>query len=133
MTILELGLRVILQEHSKDFTDSLLARGIDVEKQHWEHEAVEYNAKAGAEILAIYAQQEGTQYLRIILDGLQKRDYFSTMAYIYIISECNHRLPPYWIIQHAIDEKLLEEYGSCLEEMLPAYMAMLPADKEYSV
>ena len=37
MTILESGLRVILQEHSKDFTDSLLARGIDVEKQHWKH------------------------------------------------------------------------------------------------
>ena len=133
MTILESGLRVILQEHSKDFTDSLLARGIDVEKQHWEHEAVEYNAKVGAEILAIYAQQEGTQYLRTILDGLQKRDYLSTMAYIYIMSECSHRLPPYWIIQHAIDERLLEEYCSCLEEMLPAYMAMLPADKEYSV
>lgn len=128
MTILESGLRVILQEHSKDFTDSLLARGIDVEKQHWEHEAVEYNAKAGAEILAIYAQQEGTQYLRIILDGLQKRDYFSTMAYIYIMSECSHQLPPYWIIQHAIDEKLLEEYCACLEEMLSAHMAVLPAD-----
>lgn len=83
MTILESGLRVILQKHSEDFTDSLLARGIDVEKQHWEHEAVEYNAKAGAEIFAIYAQQEGTQYLRTILDGLQKKDYFSTMAYIY--------------------------------------------------
>lgn len=133
MTILELGLRVILQEHSKDFTDSLLARGIDVEKQHWEHEAVEHNAKAGAEILAIYAQQEGAQYLRTILDGLQKRDYFSAMAYIYIISECRHRLPPYWIIQHAIDKRLLEEYCFCLEEMLPAYVAVLPADKEYSV
>lgn len=118
MTILESGLRVILQEHSEDFMDSLLARGIDVEKQHWEHEAVEYNAKASAEILAIYAQQEGTQYLRTILDGLQKRNYFSTMAYICIMSECSHRLPPYWIIQHAIDENLLREYCLALQEEL---------------
>ena len=130
MTILESGLRVILQEHSKDFTDSLLARGIDVKKQHWEHEAVEYNAKAGAEILVIYAQQEGAQYLCTILDGLQKRDYLSTMAYIYIMSECSHRLPPYWIIQHAIDEKLLEEYCAYLEEMLSAHMTVLSVDGE---
>lgn len=130
MTILESGLRVILQEHSKDFTDSLLARGIDVEKQRWEHEAVEYNAKAGAEIFAIYAQKEGIQYLHTILNGLQRKDYLPTMAYIYVMSECSHRLPPYWIIQHAIDKRLLEEYCSCLEEMLPAYMAAMPVNGE---
>ena len=130
MTILELGLRVILQEHSKDFTDSLLARGIDVEKQHWKHEAVEYNAKAGAEILSIYAQKEGIQYLHTILNGLQRKDYLATMAYICITSECSCRLPPYWIIQHAIDEKLLEEYCSCLVEMLPAHVAALSVDGE---
>lgn len=130
MTILELGLRVILQEHGKDFTDSLLARGIDVEKQHWEHEAVEYNAKAGAEILAIYAQKEGIQYLHTILNGLQRKDYLPTMAYIYVMSECSHRLPPYWIIQHAIDEKLLEEYCVCLEEMLSGHMVVLSVGEE---
>ena len=128
MTILETGLRVIVQEHSKDFTESLLARGIDVEKQHWKHEAVEYNAKAGAEILSIYAQKEGIQYLHTILNGLQRKDYLATMAYIYVTSECSHRLPPYWIIQHAVDEKLLEEYCTCLEEILPTHMAMLPAN-----
>lgn len=110
--------------------ESLLARGIDVEKQHWEHEAVEYNAKAGAEILAIYAQKEGVQYLYTILDGLQRKDYLSTMAYIYVMSENSHRLPPYWIIQHAIDEKLLEKYCACLEEKLPTYMAALAVGEE---
>lgn len=103
-------MKVILQEHSEDFTDSLLARGIDVEKQLWEHNAVEYNAKAGAEILSIYAQKAGIQYLHTILNGLQRKNYLSTMAYIYVMSECSHRLPPYWIIQHVIDEKLLENY-----------------------
>ena len=128
MTILESGLRVILQEHSEDFMESLFAGGIDVEKQDCKHEAVEYNAKAGAEILSIYAQKEGIQYLHTILNGLQRKDYLSTMAYIYTMSECSHRLPPYWIIQHAIDERLLEEYCSCLEEMLPAYAAALSVD-----
>lgn len=128
MNILEIGLKAILQEHSEDFTDSLFARGIDVEKQLWEHEAVEYNAKAGAEILAIYAQKEGIQYLHTILNGLQRKDYLSTMAYIYVMSECSHRLPPYWIIQHAIDEKLLEECCICLEEMMLTYVASLPTN-----
>lgn len=130
MTILESGLRVILQEHSEDFKESLFARGIDVEKQDWKHEDVEYNAKAGAEILAIYAQKEGIQYLHTILNGLQRKDYLSTMAYIYVMSECSHRLPPYWIIQHAIDEKLLEEYCDCLEEMLSAHMVALSVGEE---
>lgn len=109
MKILEIALQVILQEHHRDFTDSLLAGGIDAEKQTWDHVAVMYNAKVGADILSIYAQREGIQYLYIILDGLQRREYRLTMAYIYIMSECSHRLPPYWIIQHAIDEKLLEK------------------------
>jgi len=128
MTILETGLRVIVQEHSKDFTESLLARDIDVEKQNWDHAVVAYNAQAGAEFLSIYAKKEGLQYLYAILDGLKRKDYLSTMAYIYVTSECSHRLPPYWIIQHAVDEKLLEEYCICLEEILHTHMAMLPAN-----
>ena len=40
------------------------------------------------------------------------------MAYIYIVSECNFRLPPYGIIQHAIDDRLLEEYYLALQEEL---------------
>lgn len=91
---------------------------------------MEYNAKAGAEILSIYAQKEGIQYLHTILNGLQRKDYLATMAYICITSECSCRLPPYWIIQHAIDEKLLEEYCSCLVEMLPAHVAALSVDGE---
>ena len=122
MTILESGLRVILQEHSEDFMESLFAGGIDVEKQDWKHEAVEYNAKAGAEILSIYAQKEGLQYLYAILDGLKRKDYLSTMAYICITSECSYRLPPYWIIQHAVDEKLLEEYCNLLKVILTVYI-----------
>ena len=118
MTILESGLRVILQEHSEDFMESLFAGGIDVEKQDWKHEAVEYNAKAGAEILSIYAQKEGIQYLHTILNGLQRKDYLSTMAYIYIVSECNYHFSPYGIIQHAIDDRLLEEYCLALQEEL---------------
>ena len=128
MTILESCLRVIVQEHSKDFTESLLARDIDAEKQNWDHATMAYNAQAGAEFISIYAQKEGLQYLYAILDGLKRKDYLSTMAYICITSECSYRLPPYWIIQHAVDEKLLEEYCTYLEEMLPAHMDVLSDD-----
>lgn len=98
MNILEKGLKTILQEHSEDFMESLLAGGIDVKKQNWDHAAVAYNAQVGAEFLSIYAQKEGLQYLYAILDGRWRKDYLSTMAYICVTSECSHRLPPYWII-----------------------------------
>lgn len=130
MKLLELALQVILQEHHEDFTDSLLAGGIDVEKQTWDHAAVMYNAKASADILSIYAQREGIHYLYTILDGLQRGEYRSVMVYIYLMSERRHWLPPYWMIQHAIDEKLLEEYCICLKEILPACIALLSAGKK---
>lgn len=40
MKILEIALQVILQEHHEDFTNSLFAGGIDMEKQTWDRAAV---------------------------------------------------------------------------------------------
>ena len=74
------------------------------------------------DLLSTNAEREGNQYLRIILDGLRREEYLSTMAYIYIVSECNYGFPPLGIIQHAIDEKLLREYCTCLKEILPAFI-----------
>lgn len=74
------------------------------------------------ELLLAEGEREGGQYLHIILDGLRKEEYLSTMAYIYIMSGCNDGLPPLGIIQHAIDEKLLKEYCICLKEIFPAYI-----------
>ena len=129
MTILETGLRVIVQEHSKDFTESLLARDIDVEKQNWDHAVVAYNAQAGAEFLSIYAKKEGLQYLYAILDGTTREKITSPRWPTSMLHQnAATGLPPYWIIQHAVDEKLLEEYCTCLEEILPTHMAMLPAN-----
>ena len=52
------------------------------------------------------------------------------MAYICIVSECNYGIPSLGIIQHAIDEKLLEEYCACLKEILPAYIRRIPINKK---
>lgn len=81
-----------------------------------------YNSKVSADILSAHAQREGIQYLYNILDGLKRGEYLSVMAYIYAVAECSHRLPPYGIIQHAIDEKLLEEYCNLLKVILPVYI-----------
>lgn len=121
-SILELGLKAILEEQRETLTDSLLAVGIDVESGTWDHAKVVWNAQRSMNLLSTDAEREGIQYLRIILDGLKKEEYLSTMAYIYIVSECNDGLPPLGIIQHAVDEKLLKEYCVCLKEMLPAYI-----------
>lgn len=120
--ILELGLKTILEEQRETLTDSLLAAGIDVESGTWNHAKVMRNAQSSMAILLAEGEREGNQYLRIILDGLRREEYLSTMAYIYIVSECNYGFPPLGIIQHAIDEKLLEEYCACLKEIMPAYI-----------
>lgn len=83
---------------------------------------VVWNAQRSMELLLAEGEREGGQYLYIILDGLGKEEYLSTMAYIYIVSECNYGLPPLGIIQHAINEKLLKEYCICLKEIFPAYI-----------
>ncbi len=116
--ILELGLKAILEEQRETLTDSLLAACIDVESGIWDHAKVVWNAQRSMELLSIDAEREGSQYLRIILDGLKKEEYLSTMAYIYIVSECNDGVPPLGIIQHAIDAKLLKEYCVCLKEII---------------
>lgn len=120
--ILELGLKAILEERRETLADSLLAAGIDVESRTWDHAKVVWNVQRSMDILSTDAEREGNQYLRIILDGLKKEEYLSTMAYIYIVSECNYGLPPLGIIQHAINEKLLKEYCICLKEIFPAYI-----------
>lgn len=120
--ILELGLKAILKEQRETLADSLLAVGIDVESRTWDHAKIVWNAQRSMDLLSTDAEREGIQYLRSILDGLKKEEYLSTMAYIYIVSECNYGLPPLGIIQHAIDEKLLKEYCICLKEILPAYI-----------
>lgn len=130
MKILELGLKAILSEQREFLLDSLLAGGIDVMNQKWDHTAVMHNAELSVGILLVYAQREGPQFLRIIRDGLQRGEYLSTMAYIYIMAECSHRLPPYWSIQHAVDEKLLEEYCICLKEIVYTYTDASSADRK---
>lgn len=124
MIILELGLKAILEEQREILIASLLAGGIDVEGGKWDHEKVVYNAKQSVDILLSQAERESGPYLHIILDGLKKGEYLSTMAYIYIVSECNFRLPPYGIIQHAIDEKLLKEYCISLQKELLTTMQL---------
>lgn len=118
VSILELGLKAMLEERREDLLDSLLAAGIDVEKGTWDHAKVVRNAKRSMDFLLDQAEWESGPYLHVILDGFKKGDYLSTMAYIYIVSECNYHFSPYGIIQHAIDDRLLEEYCLALQEEL---------------
>ena len=122
VSILELGLKALLEERREDLLDSLLAAGIDVEKGTWDHAKVVRNAKRSMDLLLDQAEQESGPYLHVIFDGFKKGDYLSTMAYIYIVSECNYHFPPYGIIQHAIDDRLLEEYCLALQNELLAAM-----------
>lgn len=122
MKILDLGLKAILEEQREPLLESLLAGGIDLKSGKWDHVKVVYNSKVSADILLAHAQREGIQYLYNILDGLKRGEYLSVMAYIYAVAECSHRLPPHGIIQHAIDEKLLEEYCNLLKVILPVYI-----------
>lgn len=127
VSILELGLKAMLEERREDLLDSLLAAGIDVEKGTWDHAMVVRNAKRSMDLLLDQAERESGPYLYVILDGFKKGDYLSTMAYIYIVSECNYHFPPYGIIQHAIDDRLLEEYCLALQEEL---FAIIESDAE---
>lgn len=73
--ILELGLKAILEKQRETLTDSLLAAGIDVESETWDHAKVIWNAQRSMDLLSADAEREGNQYLRIILDGLRKEEY----------------------------------------------------------
>ena len=64
----------------------------------------------------------GNPFQYNILDGLARRAYLSVMAYVYVVEECGHRLPPYGVIQHAIDKKLLEAYCNLLKIIFPVYI-----------
>lgn len=74
--ILELGLKAILEEQRETLTDSLLAAGIDVESGTWNHAKVIRNAQRSIAILLAEGEREGNQYLRIILDGLKRKNIF---------------------------------------------------------
>ena len=69
VSILELGLKALLEERREDLLDSLLAAGIDVEKGTWDHAKVVRNAKRSMDILLAQAERESGPYLYVILDG----------------------------------------------------------------
>lgn len=118
MRILNYGLKTILSEHQEDFTDSLFESGIDVEKKIWDHKTIVNNAGRCADILKSYMDYQNPEFFPIILNGIQEKRYFSIMAYIFFAAECQHAPPPYGTIQHAIDDKLLEEFCIALQEEL---------------
>ena len=109
MRILNYGLEMLLSKRHEDFIDYLFEDEIDVEKGVWSHDVVVNNAKQCAELLTLYGESQTSEFFSIILNGLQDKRYFDIMAYIFFAAECRHSPPPNSIIQHAIDERLLEE------------------------
>ena len=110
MRILNYGLEMLLSKRHEDFIDYLFEDEIDVEKGVWSHDVVVNNAKQCAELLTLYGESQTSEFFSIILNGLQDKRYFDIMAYIFFAAECRHSPPPNSIIQHAIDERLLEEF-----------------------
>lgn len=110
MRILNYGLEMLLSKRHEDFIDYLFEDEIDVEKGFWSHDVVVNNAKQCAELLTLYGESQTSEFFSIILNGLQDKRYFDIMAYIFFAAECRHSPPPNSIIQHAIDERLLEEF-----------------------
>ena len=110
MRILNYGLEMLLSKRHEDFIDYLFEDEIDVEKGVWSHDVVVNNAKQCAELLTLYGESPTSEFFSIILNGLQDKRYFDIMAYIFFAAECRHSPPPNSIIQHAIDERLLEEF-----------------------
>lgn len=110
MRILNYGLEMLLSKRHEDFIDYLFEDEIDVEKGVWSHDVVVNNAKQCAELLTLYGESQTSEFFSIILNGLQDKRYFDIMACIFFAAECRHSPPPNSIIQHAIDERLLEEF-----------------------
>lgn len=110
MRILNYGLEMLLSKRHEDFINYLFEDEIDVEKGVWSHDVVVNNAKQCAELLTLYGESQTSEFFSIILNGLQDKRYFDIMAYIFFAAECRHSPPPNSIIQHAIDERLLEEF-----------------------
>ena len=110
MRILNYGLEMLLSKRHEDFIDYLFEDEIDVEKGVWSHDVVVNNAKQCAELLTLYGESQTSEFFSIILNGLQDKRYFDIMAYIFFAAECRHSPPSNSIIQHAIDERLLEEF-----------------------
>lgn len=120
MRILNYGLEMLLAKRHEDFIDSLFEDEIDVEKGVWSHDVVVNNAKQCAELLTLYGESQTSEFFSIILNGLQDKRYFDIMACIFFAAECRHSPPPNSIIQHAIDERLLEEFCVALLKELRA-------------
>jgi len=124
MTIFEHGLRHLLQEQRKYFLESLEAGGLDIFTENWDSDIIERNAQAGAESVMMFVShpkwsvENGVEVVVSIQNALDEEPDFSVMAYIYGAYELSHRIPPYGILQHAVNDRLLSAYCSALKKYL---------------
>ena len=128
MNLMELRLQKVLRENHADFVDSLSLSGIDLERGAWTSDAVEANARAGAQSLIRYVSREGVParyqqaFLRMVAENLDEDESTPTMALIYAAYEWDRCFPPYAIIQHMIDPILFREYCASLQKYLHMYL-----------
>ena len=128
MNQFEKGFQKALQENYSDFVDSLRLSGIDVERGVWTSDAVEANARAGAQSLIHYVSRKGVParyqqtFLRIIAENLDEAGSTHTMALIYAAYGWDMCFPPYAIIQHMVEPTLFREYCAALQKNLRSYL-----------
>ena len=122
--IFEYGLRYLLQEQHAYFLESLEAGGLDISAESWPRDIIERNAQAGAESIMMFishpmwAVENGAEVVTAIRTVLDKEPAFRALAYLYGVYELSNRIPPYGILQHAINAKLMRVYCSALKERL---------------
>lgn len=128
MNLMELRLQKVLRENHADFVDSLSLSGIDLKRGAWTSDAVETNARAGAQSLIRYVSREGVParyqqaFLRMVAENLDEDESTPTMALIYAAYEWDRCFPPYAIVQHMVDPVLFREYCAALQKNLRSYL-----------
>lgn len=135
MMIFEYGLRYLLQEQHAYFLGSLEAGGLDIFAESWPPDIIERNARAGAESIMMFishptwAVENGAEVVTAIQTVLDKEPAFRALAYIYGVYELSDRIPPYGILQHAINAKLMGAYCAALKKCLAFCLEGEPVSK----
>ena len=95
-----------------------------VERPNWSPDIIERHAQAGAESIMMFishpmwAVKNGAEVVMAIQAALDKGPEFRALAYIYGVYELSNGIPPYGILQHAVNDGLMRVYCTALKKCL---------------
>lgn len=123
-TLLDIGMDKLLADHYDDFALSLRGSGIDVATKTWRADAIERNAKWGAEMVVGIASKDrglGQKFLRVVLGECDWGNDLHAMTLIYTAFDVWAGGPIFGIVQHGIEKDLLREYCVALRKWIAVY------------